>query len=128
MSKANISLLTSGCSLDHCDFQFDEEEIAMSHSFQVPDDLYTELATYAARRGQSPDVLLMDLVKEGVEQLKQTDSMAALRKIPYDPAHDPLAPFIGAFDSGNDEPGWIERHDEFFAGRGEGGKRYGNKR
>jgi hypothetical protein len=65
--------------------------IAMSHSFQVPDDLYTELATYAARRGQSPDVLLMDLVKEGVEQLKQTDSMAALRKIPYDPAHDPLA-------------------------------------
>ncbi len=77
----------------------------MSHSFQVPDDLYTELATYAARRGQSPDVLLMDLVKEGVEQLKQTDSMAALRKIPYDPAHDPLAPFIGAFDSGNDERG-----------------------
>ncbi len=54
----------------------------MSHSFQVPDDLYTELATYAARRGQSPDVLLMDLVKEGVEQLKQTDSMAALRKMP----------------------------------------------
>jgi hypothetical protein len=73
----------------------------MSHSFQVPDDLYTEIATYAARHGQSPDLLLMDLVKEGVEQLKQTDSMAALRKIPYDPAHDPLAPFIGAFDSGN---------------------------
>ena len=72
----------------------------MSHSFQVPDDLYTEIATYAAQRGQSPDVLLMDLVKDGVEQLKQTDSMAALRKIPYDPAHDPLAPFIGAFDIG----------------------------
>jgi len=72
----------------------------MSHSFQVPDDLYTEIATYAARHGQSPDLLLMDLVKEGVEQLKQTDSMAALRKIPYDPSHDPLAPFIGAFDSG----------------------------
>ncbi len=34
----------------------------MSHSFQVPDDLYTELATYAARRGQSPDVLLMESV------------------------------------------------------------------
>ncbi len=45
-------------------------------------------------------------MKEGVEQLKQTDSMAALRKVPYDPAHDPLAPFIGAFDSGNDEPIW----------------------
>ncbi|HKF37965.1 MAG TPA: hypothetical protein VKB35_13805 [Ktedonobacteraceae bacterium] len=100
----------------------------MSHSFQVPDDLYTELATYAARRGQSPDVLLMNLVKDGVEQLKQTDSMAALRKGPYDPAHDPLASFIGAFDSGNEEPGWIERHDEFFAGTGEGSERYGNKR
>jgi len=92
----------------------------MSHSFQVPDDLYTEIATYAARHGQSPDLLLMDLVKEGVEQLKQTDSMAALRKIPYDPSHDPLAPFIGAFDSGNEELGWIERHDEFFAGSGKG--------
>ncbi len=100
----------------------------MNHSFQVPDDLYTELAIYAARHGQSPDVLLMDLVKEGVEQLKQTDSIAALHKMPYDPAHDPLAPFIGAFDSGNEERGWIERHDEFFAGRGEGSKRYGNKR
>jgi len=33
-----------------------------------------------------------------------------------------------SFDSGNDEPGWIERHDEFFAGRGEGGERYGNKK
>ena len=86
----------------------------MSHSFQVPDDLYTELATYAARLGQSPDVLLMDLVKEGVEQLKQTDSTAALRKIPYDPAHDPLAPFIGAFESGNDEPHY---RSSFYAGR-----------
>ncbi len=54
----------------------------MSHSFQVPDDLYMEIATYAARRGQSPDVLLIGLVKDGVEQLKQTDAMAALRKIP----------------------------------------------
>ena len=78
--------------------------------------------------GKALTCSLLDLVKEGVEQLKQTDSMAALRKVPYDPAHDPLAPFIGAFDSGNDEPGWIERHDEFFAGRGEGGERYGNKR
>jgi len=34
----------------------------MSHVFQVPDDLYSEVAAYAAQRGQTPDALLMALV------------------------------------------------------------------
>ena len=59
--------------------------------------------------------------------MKQTDSMAALPNVLYDPAHDPLAPFIGAFDSGNDDPSWIERHDEYFAGIREDGAQYGNQ-
>jgi len=50
-------------------------------------------------------------VKEGMEQLKQTDSMAAIPKGFYDPAHDPLAPFIGAFDGG-DDPGWKASTEE----------------
>ena len=91
----------------------------MSHNFQIPDDIYTELVNYAAQHGQSPDTLLIEMVKEGVEQLKQTDSMVAIRKVSYNPANDPLAPFIGAFDSGNDDSGWIERHDEIFSGNGE---------
>jgi hypothetical protein len=100
----------------------------MSHIFRLPDDIYAEIATYAARHGQNPDALVMDLVKDGVEQLKQTDSMAAVLPIPYDPANDPLAPFIGAFDFGNDESGWIERHDEYFAGGWEGGMQSDNKK
>ena len=88
----------------------------MSHIFHIPDDIYTELVAYARRHGQTPDALLMSLVKEGVEQLKQTDSMVAIHKVSYNPANDPLASFIGAFDSGSGEPNWIERHDEYFAG------------
>lgn len=87
----------------------------MSHAFQIPDDIYTELAAYAAQHGQTPEALLMSLLKEGVEQLKQTDSMAVVHNVSYNPAHDPLAPFVGAFDSGNDDPGWIEQHDKYFA-------------
>ena len=74
----------------------------MGHTFQLPDDIYSEIANYAAQHGQTPDALLTELVKEGVEQLKHTDKMAAIRKINYDPAHDPLAPFIGAMDSGEE--------------------------
>ena len=91
----------------------------MSHVFYIPDDIYIELLSYAKQHGQNPDALLMTLVKEGVEQLKQTDSMVAIHKVSYNPANDPLAPFIGAFDSGSDEPGWIERHDEYFADGGQ---------
>lgn len=91
----------------------------MSHVFQIPDDIYTELVAYATQHGQNPDALLMTLVKEGVEQLKQTDSMVAIQKVSYKSADDPLAAFIGAFDSGSDDSGWIERHDEYFARGGE---------
>lgn len=100
----------------------------MSHVFRLPDDIYSEIANYAEQHGQTPDAFLIALVKEGVEQLKHTDKMAAIRKVNsnYDPADDPLAPFIGALNSGADDPGWIERHDEYFAGSEGSGDRYGN--
>ncbi len=84
----------------------------MSHVFQLPDDIYAEIVTYAARHGQNPDDLVVDMVKDGVEQLKQTDKMAVVRTQSYDPARDPLTSFIGAFDFSNEESGWIEHHDE----------------
>ena len=49
-----------------------------------------------------------------MELLKRVESTAPTEEMRYDPAHDPLAPFIGAFDSGSDDPDWIERHDEYF--------------
>ena len=87
----------------------------MSHVFQIPDDLYSEVAAFAAQRGQTPDALLIALVTGGVELLKRVESTVPTHEVLYDPAYDPLAPFIGAFDSGSDDPGWIERHDEFLA-------------
>ncbi len=39
----------------------------MSHVFRVPDEVYREIAAYAAQRGQTPDALLIALVKEGME-------------------------------------------------------------
>ncbi|SRR6266581_2122318 len=99
----------------------------MSHVFQIPDEIYSEISAYAAQRGQTPDALLIALVTGGVELLKQVESAAPVHKVPYDPAHDPLAPFIGAFDSGGDDLGWIERHDAYFAGYGDHTERYGSK-
>ena len=86
----------------------------MSHQFSIPDDIYKEIATHAAQHGQTPDALLVSLLTEGVELLKQRDTPTSLRAIRYNPADDPLAPFIGMFDSGDDDIGWIERHDEIF--------------
>lgn len=89
----------------------------MSHVFQVPDDIYTEIATYAAQRGQAPDALLMALVRGGLELLKRVESTAPVQESQYDSIRDPLAPFIGAFDSGEDSE-WIEQHDMHFAEEG----------
>lgn len=97
----------------------------MSHVFQVPDDIYIEVAAYAVQRGQTPDTLLTKLVAEGLELLKRVNSTAPEYEKPHGPAYDPLAPFIGAFDSGGDDSGWIERHDTYFAGEHKGV--HGNK-
>ena len=99
----------------------------MSHIFQVPDDIYREIATYAAKRGQTPDALLTTLLEESVDQLKRTDSMAAIRKAPYDPAQDPLAPFIGGFETNSKDLDWIEQHDKYFGGIRESEELYGNE-
>jgi hypothetical protein len=100
----------------------------MSHVFQIPDEIYAKIATYAAQRGQTPDALLLTLVTEGMELLKRGQLTVPERhETTYDLTRDPLAPFIGMFDSGSDDPGWIERHDEYFAGDTYHGGCYGNQ-
>ena len=76
----------------------------MSHQFSIPDDIYNEIATYAAQRGQTPDALLVSLLTEGVELLRQGDTPASLYTFHSHSASDPLAPFIGIFDSGEENP------------------------
>lgn len=51
----------------------------MSHIFQVPDNIYDEITIYAATHGQTPDDLLMALLKKSADRLKQTDFMVAIR-------------------------------------------------
>ena len=98
----------------------------MSHVFQVPDDIYAEIAAYAAQRGQTPDDLLIALLTGSVELLKRVEAMPSTSEVAYNPAYDPLAPFIGAFDSGGGD-GWIERHDMYLAGSRDTGEQRGNK-
>ena len=86
----------------------------MSHQFSIPDDIYKEIATHAAQHGQTPDALFASLLAEGVESLRQGDTPTSLHAVYSNPLYDPLAPFIGIFDSGEDDPHWIERHDEIF--------------
>ena len=92
----------------------------MSHQFSIPDDIYNEIVTHAVQRGQSPDALLVSLLAEGVELLRQGDTPTSLHAVhSTSPAYDPLAPFIGIFDSGEGDPHWIERHDEIFVAENE---------
>lgn len=88
----------------------------MSHSVEisVPDLLYEKLAAYAKQQGEEVETAAEAALALGVGQLAivQADAEAV-----YDPALDPLAPFIGAF-AFEDDPGWMERHDEYFAGEG----------
>lgn len=79
----------------------------MSHPISLPDDLYEQLATVAAHRGETPDELVATWVRlftsnaaTGVAPTTEAEA----------PPTDPLAPFIGAFASGG-PAGWIERHD-----------------
>ncbi len=88
----------------------------MSHSVEisVPDTLYEKLAAYAKQQGEAVETAVEAALMLGVGQLAivQEDVEAI-----YDPALDPLAPFIGAF-AFEDDPGWMERHDDYFAGEG----------
>lgn len=61
----------------------------MSHSVQIPDDLYARFAAYADRQGKEPQALVIELVREVADSLP--DGANAV----YDPALDPLAEFLG---------------------------------
>ena len=94
----------------------------MSHNFQISDEVYIKLATYAQQHNQTPEALFDVWVNEIIhraEQLAQVydsyDSeifeeidMEELR------AKHPILQISGIFSI--DEPGWADRHDEYFAG------------
>ncbi len=99
----------------------------MSQTIHLPDELYERLAAVAAEEGRPVDAVAESYMLYALRHLAQPPKSAPDEEpdeeYVYDPATDPLAPFIGAFDSGGDDPGWIERHDEYFAATLEPGDR-----
>lgn len=84
----------------------------MSHSFQVSDDTYHTLTTFAAAHGQTPEDLFEAWVSEMTAQSTREPIMAARNGYTtYDPADDPLAPFLGAFEA--TAPDLVRRHDDY---------------
>ena len=67
----------------------------MSHVLNVPDDLYSKFAEYAARYGQTVDELLLAYMR-GLVEISQSGRASETTVS----AEDPLAPFISAFTFG----------------------------
>jgi hypothetical protein len=80
----------------------------MSYTFQVPDELYERLEEYAARRGQTPDELLLAYIEEIARQAEggQPGQQSVV-------GEDPLLPFVGAFVFGVRD--LAEHHDHYLA-------------
>lgn len=78
----------------------------VAHVIEIADKAYQVLVDTAHDRGKTPrqfvEEWLLDL------QASAEESPAG-----YDPAEDPLAPFLGAFDA--DAPDVVARHDDYLA-------------
>jgi hypothetical protein len=90
----------------------------MSQTIILPDDLYARLASVATQQGKTADDIVNTLVEQYVEEVQPpTNPPDDDENIEgYDPAADPLAPFIGAFKLGKDRS-WVEQHDAIFGSR-----------
>jgi hypothetical protein len=86
----------------------------MSHviPLDVPDDLYRRLEEMAARRGQSPDGLVLAIVDREVRVADNGHTADGVAVGKYDPQADPLSRFIGMINGPGD---LAERHDEYLA-------------
>lgn len=82
----------------------------MSHTVEVPEKLFREVAARAQRTGQAPEELLLALVEDGMR--READASTPIS--PEDaPINDPIAPFIGAFEFGRGDV--AERHDYYLS-------------
>jgi hypothetical protein len=79
----------------------------MSQALHIPDETYAALQRIAQDRGLSVEALLQSWVDELTQPPTQPGAAAQ-----YDPARDPLAEYLGAFEAISSDD--VERHDEFF--------------
>ncbi len=97
----------------------------MSHVFQIPDDLYTKLATYAAHHNQTPEALFLAWASEvAYKEESITSNSPELEKADQASTEEqgkgeeeflksPLFQIAGMFAI--NEPGWADKHDTYLA-------------
>ena len=96
----------------------------MSHIFQLSNEQYEKIAAYAEQREQTPEDLFHMWIDEMVHQIEtsqnteteeETDEEIDIEELR---AKHPLLQIEGILSIG--EPGWADRHDEYFAGLRDG--------
>lgn len=94
----------------------------MSHTIQIPDDIYEKLAAYAAQWKQTPEALFLDWANTLTHRWEETTAMelgdCEQEVMDRDDKEEELATqsllrISGMFAIG--EPGWADRHDEYLA-------------
>lgn len=84
----------------------------MSQALHIPEDLYARIAAYAAEHKEDPDAIATRLLAQALDDLPPTEQQ------PRDLSQDPLSQLAGIISVEGD-PGWGDRHDEYFAWEGD---------
>lgn len=80
----------------------------MSQAVNIPDEIYSKITRYAAARKEPADALVARLLSDAIAALQTAEQSEE-----QDISQDPLFQIAGIF-AGN-EPGWVNRHDEYLA-------------
>ena len=82
-------------------------------AFDISDENYGMVSSLAAKLGQKPEDPLEQWLREVRAQASARPSVATANGQPsaYDPAIDPLASYLGAFEA--TAPDVVRRHDAF---------------
>lgn len=93
----------------------------MSHVFQLPDEQYSKLITYAAQQNQTPETLFQEWVNEVIHNIQEPTSSSRTKRVGQEgqegreaeTPHSSLSQIFGIFDIG--DLNWIDKHDEYLA-------------
>lgn len=80
----------------------------MSQAINIPDEIYAKISSYAVAHNEPAEALVARLLSGAVAAL-QVAEQAEKRDV----SEDPLFKIAGMF--AGDEPGWVNRHDEYLA-------------
>lgn len=81
----------------------------MSHTIQLPDEVYEAIAAYASRHSQTAE----EAISAWAANVSRQPRTEVIEGYIYDPAEDSLAEFLGKGEL--TDPTAIRRHDEVIA-------------